>query len=211
MNLYPDANQVDDNGVHRFITSPIERDTIDQGDGRVDYNLSQKDQLFLRYSKSGRTDIRPAPLPGLANGGNSSTGVGNEDTDGAAIGFTHTFTPKIINELRVGFNYVHIRRGVPEDGNKLPPAEFRIPGVPDDSRVNGLTLFSPSGFRRLGHPNFAPTILGTQDKQITDVLSLVRGAHTVKFGGEIRWSEFNISQEASPRGRFSFNGQFTQN
>ena len=31
------------------------------------------------------------------------------------------------------------------------------------------------------------------------------------LGGETRCSQFNISQEASPRGRFSFNGQFTQN
>lgn len=207
-NLYPTPQSGQGNN---FTISPTERDRVDQGDIRLDYNVSQRDQVFIRYSKSGRTDIRPAPLPGLANGGNSSTGVGNEDTDGAAIGFTHTFTPMTVNEARVGFSYVHIRRGVPESGNQLPPPEFRIPGVPDDPRVNGLTLFSPSGFRRLGDPNFAPTILASQERQITDVLTLVRGAHTIKLGGEIRWSQFNISQEASPRGRFSFNGQFTQN
>jgi hypothetical protein len=206
-NLYPTPQSGQGNN---FTTSPTERDRVDQGDVRLDYNLSQSDQIFIRYSKSGRTDIRPAPLPGLANGGNSSTGVGNEDTDGAAIGFTHTFTPKTINELRVGFSYVHIRRGVPESGNQLPPPELRIAGVPDDPRVNGLTLFAPNGFRRLGDPNFAPTILASQERQITDVLTLVRGGHTVKLGGEIRWSQFNISQEASPRGRFSFSGQFTQ-
>jgi hypothetical protein len=111
----------------------------------------------------------------------------------------------------VGFNYVHIRRGVPETGNQLPSAELRIPGVPDDPRVNGLTLFAPSGFRRLGDPSFAPTIVASQERQITDVLTLVRGAHTLKLGGEIRWSQFNISQESAPRGRFSFDGQFTRN
>ena len=206
-NLYPIPQSGQGNN---FTISPTERDRVDQGDVRLDYNFSQSDQIFVRYSKSGRTDIRPAPLPGLANGGNSSTGVGNEDTDGAAIGFTHTFTPKTINELRVGFSYVHIRRGVPESGNQLPPPELRIPGVPDDPRVNGLTLFTANGFRRLGDPNFAPTILASQERQITDVLTLVRGGHTLKLGGEIRWSQFNISQEASPRGRFSFSGEFTQ-
>jgi hypothetical protein len=208
-NLYPTPQSGQGND---FTISPTERDRVDQGDIRLDYNASQRDQIFIRYSKSGRTDIRPAPLPGLANGGNSSTGVGNEDTDGAAIGFTHTFTPRTINELRVGFSYVHIHRGVPESGNQLPPEELRIPGVPDDPRVNGLTLFAPGGgFRRLGDPNFAPTILASQERQISDVLSLTRGAHTLKVGGEFRWSQFNISQEQSPRGRFSFNGQFTQN
>src|SRR3954468_4550462 len=186
-NLYPVPTSSDQG--NNFTISPTERDRIDQGDIRLDYNASQRDQFFIRYSKSGRTDIRPAPLPGLANGGNSSTGVGKENTDGASVGSTHTFTPKSVNELRVGFNYVHIRRGVPETGNQLPSAELRIPGVPDDPRVNGLTLFAPSGFRRLGDPSFAPTILASQERQITDVLTLVRGAHTLKLGGEIRWSQ----------------------
>ena len=101
---------------------------------------------------SGRTDVRPAPLPGLANGGNSSTGNGFEDTMGAALGYTHTFGPTAVNELRVGFNYAHIQRGVPVGGNVLPPSELRVPGVPNNPGTNGITLFSPTGYRRIGDP-----------------------------------------------------------
>ena len=85
-----------------------------------------------------------------------------------------------------------------------------MPGVPDDARVNGLTLFVPTGgYRRVGDPRFAPTILSSQERQINDVLTLVRNRHTIKVGGEIRWSQFNISQEAAPRGQFQFNGQYS--
>jgi len=209
LNLYPDPNNPDSGS--NFVISPIEQDGINQWDVRTDYNASQKNQFFVRYSQSRRKDVRPAPLPGLANGGDSFTGIGHEDTDGASVGYTRTFTPRTINELRVGFNYVHIRRGVPVDGNALPPSELRVPGVPDDPRINGLTLFQPSGYRRIGDPSFAPTILASQERQITDVLTLVRGAHTIKLGAEMRWSQFNISQEQAPRGRFFFNGQFTSN
>src|SRR6266496_4621564 len=212
MNLYPDANNPDPDSPNEYVIFPIERDRIDQGDGRVDYNPSRRDQFFLRYSMSRRTDIRPAPLPGLANGGNSSTGVGHEDTYGTSIGYTRTITPTTVNELRVGFNHVHVRRGVPVDGTALPSGDLRVPGVPDDPRVNGLTLFAPTGgFRRVGDPRFAPTILTSQERQITNSLTLVRRAHTIKLGGEIRWSQFNISQEAAPRGQFSFNGQYSGN
>jgi hypothetical protein len=210
MNLYPDPNQPAGSG-NNYIISPIERDTIDQGDGRVDYTHSQKDQIFLRYSQSGRTDIRPAPLPGLANGGNSSTGIGYEDTEGVSLGYTRTFSTRAVNDIRLGFNHVHVRRGLPVGDTKLPPPELQVPGVPNDPRVNGLTLFAPSGgYRRVGDPRFAPTLLASQERQITDVLTLVRGGHTIKLGGEFRWSQFNISQEAAPRGQFSFSGQFTQ-
>jgi len=209
MNLYPDPNQP--GTANNFIISPIERDTVDQGDGRVDYVPTEHDRLFLRYSQSGRTDIRPAPLPGLANGGDSSTGIGYEDTKGASLGYTRIISPKSVNEIRLGFNHVHIRRGLPVGGTVLPPAELLVPGVPDDPRVNGLTLFSPSGgYRRVGDPRFAPTLLASQERQITDVFTLLRGAHSIKVGGEIRWSQFNISQEAAPRGQFLFSGQFTQ-
>lgn len=211
MNLYPAPNQPAGSSSN-FIISPIERDTIDQGDGRLDYAVSEKDRVFLRYSQSGRTDIRPAPLPGLANGGDSSTGIGYEDAKGASVGYTRTLTSRAVNEIRVGFNHVHIRRGLPVGGAVLPPPELQVPGVPDDPRINGLTLFSPSGgYRRVGDPRFAPTLLSSEERQITDVLTLVRGGHTFKLGGEIRWSQFNISQEAAPRGQFSFDGEFTQN
>jgi hypothetical protein len=182
MNLYPTPNQPGQG--NNFVISPIEQDRIDQGDGRIDYNPSQEDRFYVRYSMSARKDVRPAPLPGLANGGDSSTGIGYEDTQGASVGYTRTFTPRTVNEIRVGFNHVHIRRGLPVDGTVLPADDLRVPGVPDDPRVNGLTLFAPSGgFRRLGDPRFAPTLLASQERQVNDVLTLVRGPHIIKVGG----------------------------
>jgi hypothetical protein len=215
MKLYPNPNQAVEapnppNVGNNFIISPNESDTIDQGDGRIDYVASEKDRVFLRYSQSGRTDLRPAPLPGLANGGDSSTGIGYEDTQGASLGYTRTISTRSVNEIRIGFNHVHVRRGLPVGGTVLPAPELQVPGAPNDPRVNGLTLFSPGGgYRRVGDPRFAPTLLGSQERQITDVFTLIRGGHTIKVGGEIRWSQFNISQEAAPRGQFIFNGDFS--
>ena len=210
LNLYPLPNQP---GLLRnnYIISPAEHDRVDQGDFRSDYNLSDVNQLFFRWSMSGRTDFRPAPLPGLANGGNSSTGNAFEDTMGAALGLTHTFTPAVVNELRIGFNYVHIRRGVPEGGNVEPPSNVLVPGVPNNPGTNGLTIFAPRGYRREGSPSYAPTILASEERQITNVLSLVHGPHSIKVGAEMRWSQFNIFQVPAPNGNFSFSGQFTQN
>ena len=210
MNLYPLPNQP---GLlkNNYIISPVEQDRIDQGDFRADYNISGSDQMFFRWSMSGRTDVRPAPLPGLANGGNSSTGNGFEDTMGAALGQTHTFSPTTVNEFRIGFNYVHVRRGVPVGGNVQPPPDLLVPGVPNNPSTNGVTLFSPTGYRRIGSPSYAPTILASQERQITDGLTLNRGRHMIKLGGEMRWSQFNIFQVPAPNGSFTFTGQFTQN
>jgi hypothetical protein len=40
-------------------------------------------------------------------------------------------------------------------------------------------------------------------------MNLVRGRHTIRFGGEYRWSQFNLFQLNDLRGQFSFNGQYT--
>lgn len=210
MNLYPLPNQPG-KLKNNYVISPIAQDRIDQGDFRGDYNIAESDQLFFRWSMSGRTSFNPTPLPGLAGGGGSSSGNGFEDTMGAALGETHTFSPTTVNEIRIGFNYVHIRRGVPLGGNVEPPSNLLVPGVPNNPGTNGVTLFVPSGYRRIGSPGFAPTILSSQERQITDVLTLIRGGHSIKLGGEIRWSQFNIFQVSAPNGSFSFTGQFTQN
>jgi hypothetical protein len=208
MNLYPDPNQA---GKLRnnYVISPVDRDNIDQMDARFDYSVSSADQIFGRFSWSDRTNFQPAPLPGLANGGDSSTGYTYEGTQGLALGNTHTFTPRTVNELRAGYNHIRIRRGIPVGGTQLPAEGLRVPGVADNPSTNGLTLFSPSGYRRIGDPGYAPTLLASRETQVSDTLSLIRGQHSIKIGGEARWSEFNIFQLSRPRGNFNFSGRFT--
>jgi outer membrane receptor protein involved in Fe transport len=209
MNLYPEPNQPD-KLRNNYVISPVDADRIDQWDGRTDYSVSSVDQVFGRFSWSDRQNFQPAPLPGLANGGNSSTGDTFERTEGLSLGGTHTFSPRIVNELRAGFNHVRIRRGLPVGGTQLPAEGLRVPGVVDNPSTNGLTIFAPSGYRRLGDPGFAPTLLASREMQLSDTVSIIRGRHSIRLGGQLRWSEFNIFQVSRPRGNFNFSGQFTQ-
>jgi len=209
VNLYPQPNQP---GLkNNYLITPVGQDRVDQGDFRSDYNLSQNNQFFFRWSMSGRTYQTPTPLPGLANGGNGEEGLGSENAMGAALGETHTFTPTTINQFRIGFNWVGVNRGIPLGGIVPPPANLQVPGVTLDPKTNGLTLFEPRNYRRIGDPGYAPTLLASEERQITDVLNLMRGNHTIAIGAEMRWSEYNIFQVAAPNGQFTFSGQFTEN
>jgi hypothetical protein len=209
MSLYPLPNQPG-KLKNNYIIAPIAHDRIDQGDFRGDYHISDHDQMFFRWSMSGKTAQNPAPLPGIASGGGSSTGQASENTMGSALGETHIFNSSTVNELRIGFNHIDINRGVPAGGNIQPPADMSVPGVPT-TLASGLTLFVPSGYIRVGAPRYAPTIISSSEREITDTLSLARGKHTITLGGSIRWSEFNILQVPAPNGQFSFSGQFTAN
>ena len=210
MSLYPLPNQPG-KLKNNYIIAPIAHDRIDQGDFRGDYRISDTDHMFFRWSMSGKTAQNPAPLPGIASGGGSSTGQASENTMGSALGETHIFNSTTVNELRIGFNHIDINRGVPAGGNIQPPADMSVPGVPT-TLASGLTLFVPSsGYRRVGAPRYAPTIISSSERVITDTVNMVRGKHTLTFGAAMRWSEFNILQVPAPNGQFSFSGQFTQN
>ena len=75
----------------------------DQGDGRVDYRLSDKDSLFgsLSWSNTGKTS--GSPFPGPLDGADFN---GAQETDlsrNAQISYTRVWSPTLISETRVGF------------------------------------------------------------------------------------------------------------
>ena len=206
--LYPAPN-VAGATANNYIFNAPGQDTVDQMDARGDYSISTRQQMFARFSLSQRTRFQAPPLPGLADGGSYGTGQYLEGTRGAVLAHTFTISPSMVNELRIGFNRNHYRDNIPAYGQNYPQEGLAVPGVPNNATVNGLTLFQPSGFRRVGEPGYTPTISTSQEFQYGDTLSIVRGQHAIKVGGQMRFSQFNLFQVGQPRGRFSFSGEFT--
>ena len=205
--LYPAPNSPGNS--NNYIVNAPGQDTVDQMDARVDYNISQKQQIFGRFSLSQRTRFQSPPLPGLADGGGYSTGNYFEGTRGAVIAHTFTISPTMVNEVRAGFNRNHYRDNIPAYGQNYPSPDLAVPGVPDNPTVNGLTLFQPNRFRRIGEPGYTPTFSTSQEFQYGDTLNIIHGKHSIKLGPQVRFSQFNLFQVGQPRGRFSFSGEFT--
>jgi Carboxypeptidase regulatory-like domain/TonB-dependent Receptor Plug Domain len=208
INLYPDPNQ--DGLKNNYLVNPNSTNSINQGDLRLDHQFSGSDRVFLRLSFTKGARFLEPPLPGLANGGDYGTGNSDSKTWGGALGFTHIFSSSTVNELRVGFNRVKGSDGTTVGGQKAPPPELTVPGVINDPAVAGITVFDPAGYSHVGDPEFIPTYTLTQELQISDTLSLVRGRHSMKTGFQLRKSYFDLFQIPQPRGKFSFSGEFTQ-
>jgi hypothetical protein len=208
VNLYPLPNQP--GLTNNFLITPTQNDLINQGDFRADYHPSQADQVFFRWSMSGRTYVAPSRLPGLANGGPYGAGNNFEDMMGAALGETHTFSPNIINQFLVGFNWEAKTVGGSQGGNQPPPDNLKVPGVDYAPGTAGPTQFYISGYRSIGYPGDLPTKVQSEERQISDTLNIIHGKQTIAIGAEIRWSQYNIFQLPQPNGAFTFTGQFTQ-
>ena len=65
--LYPAPN-VAGALKNNFVLEPTSATRIDQGDGRLDYRFSEKDQIFARYTQSGSTLFGAPKMPGMACG-----------------------------------------------------------------------------------------------------------------------------------------------
>lgn len=206
--LYPAAN-VAGAVTNNYILQPTGTNQFMQGDGRIDYKISDVDSIFARYSQSGQTTVTPHNMPGLACGCGYRAGNVFEPKKGASVGETHVFTPTTLNEFRAGFNWYYQHVGVPDGGYQPLPSNLQIPGVQADPSYQGTPSISVSSYSTMGLGTDTPTWLSTSERQIRDTLNLVRGSHTIRLGGEIRWSQFNLFQLNDLRGQFSFNGQYT--
>ena len=209
LKLFPAPNVPGATGGNNYVQVDASQQMINQGDVRVDSQLSQKQLFFVRYSQSYGTSTQATPLPGLANGSRAGQGLGHTETHGAAIGHTFTISSTKVNDVRVGFSRQTYSAGVPPSGLHAPPADLTVPGVPINPKTIGPTLFQINGVQRIGQPGFFPVYGANMELQYGDTLSMVRGRHSIKMGAQFHRSFFAILQDGDPNGRFRFNGAFT--
>lgn len=211
---------------NNYSSSPVGTDRADEFDGRIDQNFSDKDQVFGRYSFSNEPSLKPGPFTGYADGGGFNQGTQKNRNQGAGLGWTHSFSPTLINEARIGFNREHVYRVQPYgDNTSNIPAQFGIQGIPQELGNGGLPTIEIAG---LGEPpsvtsgESAESVLGTLGSaewlvserfsstyQITENLTKVYKSHTFKGGMEIQRISFPWTAPPYSRGEFDFSGTYT--
>ena len=171
---------------------------------RFDHAISGSDSAFFAYSKDKSARARDNNWPVGSSPTNndlpSGFGAGNEfgDSRGIRLGETHTFSPTVINEVRVGATRVEIgifNTGV--DGALGFDADISAQlGIPN-TNICGLCTGSlllgieePFQNGRQNQIEFigdgAPFYFTSNNFSLGDSLTWARGNHTYKFGGDLR-------------------------
>jgi hypothetical protein len=154
----------------------------------VDYNMSVKDQIRGRfiYNKENLLD----------NAAQLGTFFAPYSITFALVNASeyHTFSPNVGNEFRVGFNRFD---------ETIPAGNFSYPGL--DVFPN-ITLFDLGNGLNIGPDGNAPQFTIQNFYQFVDNVSIVKGKHTLKVGGEFRWyiSPQGFTQRS--RGDYEYNG-----
>jgi len=208
LNLYPLPNGA---GLsNTFTNSPKLDEHRNAFDSRLDINFSQKDTLFFRFSYVDDPQLIPGIFGGVADGGGFQQGNQTANAQQSALGYTHTFSPTLVNVVRAGLNYLHTSRSSPEANNLTNiPLTYGILGVPQDQLNGGLPAFGINGLATLGSNAFLPSDEVSSTFQLTDDVTKIYGKHTFKMGFEWQHVKFSTLQPPWSRGEFDYNGNYT--
>ena len=174
----------------------------DQFNTNLDYRINERNWLAMKFFflNSPQTNALPAGpnVPGFAaNQGSGSRLVSLQDI--------HTFSPTVINEARIGYNFLRF------DNFPDEPVKDSEVGI---SRANA-NIFPGLPLIRIA-PNAGGVIFGTgtvnidlrlaiDSTTLVDILSIIRGRHSIRPGAEIIYYRHNSTENFIPRGQIDFN------
>ena len=207
LNLYPLPTT--SSLFSNFASSPALFEHRNSFDTRMDYNLNEKNQIFFRFSYVDDPQFIPGIFGGIADGGAFQQGNQTALAQQSALGYTHTFSPTLINEVRAGFNYLHTTRSGPVSGQLGIPGQYGVQDIPQVAENGGLPAFGIGGLATLGSNAFLPSDEVTSTFQLTDDLTKIYGKHTFKMGIEWQHVKFSTLQPPWSHGEFDYSGAFT--
>jgi len=194
----------------------VREKTTDHFDTKVNYTLSEANQLSYRLSFQRPVVFDPGlfgQYGGSANGG--FAGSGTNTSVSTAANWTRVFSSTMVMDVRGGVSYYHNTTATEGDG-LTTSTDVGIPGANLDQYTSGLSQINIGGYSgpMLGFSASQPWDRSEETWNIaTTVTRLVRN-HTLKLGGEWRHNRDMLLQTqdaGGPRGNFTFNASGTGN
>ncbi|WP_263350569.1 carboxypeptidase-like regulatory domain-containing protein [Acidicapsa acidisoli] len=189
--------------ANNYLNNPKETFTINAYDLRIDHTFGAKDSLFAVFDESYYSEFAPGALPGQNDQNDSFPSYE------VATGYTHTFSPTLVNEFHFGFGHSEKNQILSDANTPGIPAQYGIQGIPQVTNNGGLSTLNIDGLSQLGPTDDRPTVQTVWDAEYSDNVTKQFHNHTFKFGAQLDDLEGNIEQPPAPRGLFTYSGQFT--
>jgi hypothetical protein len=201
--LYPLPNR--DAPFQNFVSSPVQRDDVDNVDGRVTQALGGGSELSVRYSLQDRRLFEPfagrafAAVPGFG------TDVPRRGQHLVATD-ARVLSGALLSELRVAFTRVSAG-ATPERRERADNPDVGLPLLSPDPRDRGLSFITVAGYSPLGDEYNNPQHSTTGAWQVAETLTWTRGRHLVKIGGDLRVLRQDAFRDVQARGFLTFTDQ----
>ncbi len=197
---------------NNFTISPSKTQNYNTYDARVDHRINEANVLFARFSYNKVNTFTP-PNFGTVDGVEISGGRYNFDgpaTNAAqqwVLGYTHTFTPALLLDLRAGYTRINnlslplnYGKGVDQSVIGFPASMTSFSPFADS-----LTPVSIGPFGDIGDGAYVPLQDIDNTFQYNGAVSWTKGVHNFKFGGGLIRRQARNVQSASAVGAYGFN------
>lgn len=208
LSLYPAPNTNNGLTYSNYTANLNTVDNTAQWDGKINWNISDKNQAFARMSYGNDRGHIPSPLGPVLDG--SSFGGDNlaSKVEQVVVSETHTFSPTFSNEFRVGESLMVIAH-TQLDISANYATQLGLGGIPFGPNNGGLPAVSISGINGFGSPTFYPALQHDNIFQILDNVNKIRNNHSFRVGADFERVRFSYEEIQAPRGTYTYNGLFT--
>jgi hypothetical protein len=203
-NLYPMPNRNDP--VTNFVSAPLSDRQAMQFTIKTDHTVWHGSPLMFRYSFSRDDRDQPFPVQGRNLPGFGTAVVDQGHNFAAAL--TKALSARTFNELRVGVNALY-RNDYPQSQGTDQFAALGITGPSLGAIDQGYPTMIVPGYETLGDNPNLPVLRRTRTIHVADALTLDRGRHHLKTGGEIHDYQSDGYNHLFARGQMTFSGAFT--
>jgi outer membrane receptor protein involved in Fe transport len=162
---------------------------------RVDYTISDKDSLFVRYVRDAAGITYPflgSPLPPRW------PEVGSTGNHFATIEYRRVITPTLLNQLRFSFT-----RTFETDVLQNPDQTSALDFFPERGQNGGVNI---TGVSSIGPSIFAPLLEAQNKFPLADDVFWTHGGHSLRFGGSLTRVQSNFMQGGWYGGFYNFGG-----
>ena len=186
-----------------FVNNEARQVNADQFTYRLDFTHGASTWTF-RHSLSHEHGYDPFAIPNM--------GI-NTDTDVHQIVFSNTRTigSNKLNDARFGFGYLKNGHISPRANNENVVKALGINLPSDNPLYWGVPNINVTGLSGLGEESDAPFINDDKTIQFVDNFTWTVASHSFKLGGELRHVIYDQIGGVVTRGRFAFDGRYTQN
>jgi hypothetical protein len=209
LSIYPRANSAPSTPgpYQNFRLNASDSQRMDAFDIKGDYQFEKLGRLFLRESYVNR-DLDVVP-PG--NQFMSADPDSESRNHNAVLGYSASIRPTLLNELRLAFNRFntfHFGQDYGVDkSNELGIKNGNLAAFPESS---GISNFSVSPLVGFGAPAWTNGYRQATMLELTNGTTWVKGAHTIKFGTDLRRLRATLTNpEQNARGAFTFGRDMT--
>jgi hypothetical protein len=203
LQTFPEPN-ISGTILNNFLANRQAISNYDDFDIRADFNATERDQLFFRYSW-GRDNYTVTNRLGSCCPSGFGSGDNINHPSGIAAGYTRTFGPSLVNEFRFGYIDTVYGYNPPNITQRLGAA-IGIPGANPTPLLGGQVLIGGNNTELEYQGDGGPYNVPQKLYQFADSLSWVHGRHVFKFGANVGDRQVNFVQGNDAKGYFILGG-----